>query len=403
MKLLKSIATITLVGALNSQCGSDSNINGVFFSDPKEKETQGELLSRAEHHYDLKEYSKAEEYTRKALSFNPNYEEAIVLHGYIKLAQAGIEIFRMVDKLIEMNDETKSASTSAQLASAAETATDTLNKLQDALFVNSESLGTDLSTATITVDGKEINGDAYKLRFPVLSTEARTKSPLVMTLNDAMNTICPFVNATAKSIAPQRYSCTPYTGEIRHNAKIYFLWALTHLAEAAAFNAPLSQAIPPLQTQIEALTKETPTAANIGEYVTKVANLTRIVAYILPSSEDASLLSAVLNNLRTTNVAFGQIKGIPEDVTSTIDNALSSISTTTDKIKTGTTTAGDIASQTSITKLKDQMTSEMASKLNDKIDTLAGEGKLTDPAQKAQLCAAIKDLSSTSLPTACKI
>ena len=412
-----------LTALVVARCGASSNFNAPLFVDPNEKAYSTEyLLEKAVHYYDVKDYANAKKYASKILAINPTSEDASILMGYVSLADAGIEIFGLTGRMMDMSTtntnsstNTSSSNTTTNLdaaSTATSSATSVLDKLQTAIFPSADAIEAALTVATVTINGVTVNGEntadynndsSYALKFPVITTVARDETTAIVPINDAMNFVCPMVAAAAKAIEPARYqNCPEHAEPVRQNAKIHFLWGLAHLTEAVAFYAPLMQVVTPLNKRVTSLQASEATPAGISSFISKIKDLAADVAYIFPddgsAAQKTSLLNAIFSDLKTTNLAFGQIEGMPTQVTDSINNALNSLMDAQNQIKTGTNSASSTANVQSaqLGKLKDQFTADMAQKLGAKITDLNNSSTPLSTKQVTDACGAIQALSTTT-------
>ncbi|MBF0440400.1 MAG: hypothetical protein HQK54_00700 [Oligoflexales bacterium] len=396
---LMLLLTLLLIG-----CSEGGNLNKMFYS-KGDKKAIDYLLKEGEKKYDEGNYVESQQIAAEVLDFNPNNEKAAVLLGYSYLALAGLETFNIASKLIDVSNADK---TTAKLrgedyellATSTETSA-TLEKYQS-LIVNADDLE-NLKGVTKTLEGVE-------LRLPKTAPEARSVSQTLININNAIKSICPFVQDGAKltgEVVDDRHSaanCPPATITKKLSAKSNFLFALAHLGEAIAFNAVMLPIMTNIDKVITNLGQKTGRDIDtIKSYVKSISSVNEVLNIVLPTTgtdEKNSMLTALFNDMETIGKSFATIPGIPQEVTKTINNALSTLRAKKDELaKKAKSSSGSSSPENSGAKaIKEQLTSTMGESIQKQI-TPDMQKTLNQPENKAtktELCAAYKDITSTT-------
>lgn len=405
-RMLMSLPILPL-GILAS-CGEDSNFNSFFFADEGKTETVAEILAEADAEYNLGNFGDAQQLAEKAYNKDPNNEEAAVLLGYIYMSLAGVDSFQLASSLIEQSAtetaKTKTGTaTSSSDCDSSDGAVKALCQLGDILGLTAD-------------DSKKLTTDSgsASYRFPKQASEAREAQVKVIELvNKAISYICPFVNTEAKVLIANDSSrssddsrhaasaCKEGTKSGLLDAKSHYIWAFSHLIEGIAFYAVFTEQLTPLQAEIEGLDTSNPLT-----FVTELATISTAIDTILPTEAEKasdSMLTAIFNDLDAAALAFGQIPGIPESITSSITEAVAELKEQTKGISTDSIEGGDASAAA----MKDQLTTEITSEVQSKITN--ADGSLTELGQeitaseeeKAEFCTAYSQITTSTLEGVC--
>lgn len=384
---------LTLMALLLSfySCG-DANLNGFIFVRDKQNKALDVLTERARYHYDQGEFSKARDYIEDALNLNSSNESVRILAGYIYLSLGGIDTFQLSKSLIE-NSAPKTDE--AGLALAENSASGALSGLSSI---------TGITDADLPVMGEKQESDIevfkeYPVFYPNPASEVRSKIESLRYLNLAISMACPSVKDSVKLEADARHqgeSCPESDDNARLSGKAYFLWAFAHLGDALSFNKVIQYSSSAdgkanLQKRGEAAGQIA--NSDIGTYASVMAQLSNDINSIMQTDEADSQLNAVYNGLEATNLAFAQLAGVPEKITGSITQALSSL-------KEGAKTSGKSENEVLKGQLNEKVTNELSAKIE--------EAKQNDPddfaENKTTLCNTFEELSlgQSELPQACK-
>lgn len=431
---MKRVSVIAIAATLLASCGPSSNLNRIMFKGNSEDSAYEAMLAKARAHYDRGEFNDAIDLAEKASKLSPESDAAPILIGYSYLSLAGLDPFKIAQKLIKQNESEKSDTTTASSKLTAETSStsstgtgDTLKKLGSVLIdVNEtdyETLGTKSSSAISVFSSEPTKYDLLIPKKP--GSLEQTDSPrfqisALQSINKAIAAICPFVDnsSTVKRDDDTRHKCTPTSGVRLSSAKSHYLWAISHLSEALFFSSILLYSGDPAATSTNLLNRvtalsdtskfSTSSVNGISSFVSASVEITSNVGQIFDSSTD-SMLSAILSDLNTAVGGFGAIPGMPTSITSKIQSALDSVTSAADKISSTIPSTGNASSDKTtaqLTALKGQLNSQVASTMKTQIDDLYKKNpeKFTGTDQ-CDLCVAYSTLSegnpSASTPTGC--
>lgn len=392
---LVAMASVTMLVS----CGEGQNLNQFLIAGNEDKAVD-HLVDRANYHFDKGELQLASEYADKALAINPTNEEVVLTKGYISLSEAGVGIFQLSKKLIDLGDDTEGAA--SLLFHAEDSSTDAsafLSKM-GTLIGDEDELD--------KIKGDEVIGTGLfqNLNYqpPLPADESRRKEVTVIDkTNEALSTICPLVAVEAKvletdtafgDLRHETDGCAQSSRPTQSLARVHFIWALSHLMEATAFNLVLVPALNTLESQATAASTEPGETANnqtvtIEKSIAAFTTLADAIEDILPSGADAqnSMLNGMLNDLDATARGFAQIPGIPPEMGETIGNAIAGFRAKQNQFASAGKNAG-------ASSLKDQLLGTVTSKLSDYIKNPPAD--MTD-ADKEQACDALASFSGPEL------
>ncbi len=385
-------------------CSEGTNINQLFVN-KEQKEAADYSYERAQYFFDRGEYDKAKEYAEKVFAINEENEEAAVLLSYIYLGLARVDIFDLADNLIDQS-KGESAPTTEENKSAVAA----LDKLSGVIGLENEDRQAMADADNVVVvDGRTVKGKSTNPLFndldvtlPKEASDAReANSKLLLNLNHAIETICPFINDSAKilksatrSDEDARHSaskCVPSNGPRRLGAKTHFVWAFSHLTEAIAFNSLMSELIEVLNKRGAAISQNNGKATvNAQQYVDGLIEIVDLVNVMLPTDpvqSANSMLITTFNDLETASLGFGEIAGIPDDITKSINESLAKLKSSSQAV--GGNQNGNAAA------LKDQLLGGLTTKIRDEMTKRDTE---FSPAQKTKACGAYKSITTQKFP-----
>lgn len=398
---MRNLLIAVLLPLVMSACSEGTNINQLFVN-KEQKEAADYSYERAQYFFDRGEYDKAKKHAENVYNFNKENEEAGVLLSYIYLGLARVDIFDLADNLIDQSDEEDE--TPAQDKSAVAS----LDSLSGVIGLEGEdrrAMADDDNV--IVVDGSQIKGVSDNPLFagldvtlPKNASDSRTaNSKLLTNLNNAIKTICPFVNDEAKIITSatraeedarhSRTNCEPSSGPRRLGAKTHFIWAFSHLTEAIAFNSLMSELIGVLNKRGNAIGENNGAATvNAQQYVDGLVEIVGLVNAMLPTDparSTDSMLVTVFNDMEAASLGFGQIDGIPEDLTKSINQGLA-------KLKSSSQTIGENGNAAA---LKDQLLGGLTTKIREEMTKRDAQ---FSPQQKTKACSAYKSITTQKFP-----
>lgn len=414
-----SILILTFLTLSFTNCSEDQNGFKDIFVDEGQKDAIDHILSEAQFEYDDGNYDEALKIADEVLAINPNNEEAILLKGYVYLAKGGIGTFELAEKLIDLSEDDDETNLRFASSSSNE-AGDFLDDLGSLIADNEDIDKMYLDPNEIDYENTKIKGSEYgdgNIKFPKKASIAREDANFLENINDAIEIICPFVNEAAKVITSTESSeiddrhlttkCPPYTGTKRSPGKIHFLWALAHLGEAIAFNYVIFPSVTTITNKVTDIENDAPSQGQLNvtqltKYINDIGELSAVVDAIFPTGETAekdAMLTAIFNNLTAVGNGFGQMPGIPKEVTESIDDALSKLKETKDSLKKKITdNAGSAESVSGASALKDQFFEDVAKKVGDKLEANTTElNKSGNETQKKEACDAYKSLTSVPI------
>lgn len=404
-----ALGSIAIIAA---GCGS-SNINETLFSTASQDDSFESLTTTGRLHNDQGEYDQAIEKLEKANALNPHDEETARLLGFAYLGQAGLGLFEIVEKILDLNTSSTSSSNAA----------DTLSNfsgligLTDAEFLLMGETNTGLDT-----DG---NQNSIVEGLPVIrpyqlsgDNNPRTKVTTLVAITKMLQVICPFVDQSLKADdGSDRYAnCEETSGRGSKSAETHFLFAIGHLLEAVAFN----QVILYSKNDTSTSTTETTTTTNsvsgnllkraealekapfstpseFTDYLAALSIIKQDFDSVFDTDNATSMLSATLDNIRIAVNSFGKISGIPSGVTSNLSEALDSLEKTAEQTQVGS--GQEKTAQSGA--LKSQLDSAITTAIKTSGEKYIQEGQGTDE-EIEQVCSQLSGiLGSTDIPSQC--
>ena len=405
MKFFKRLFTLIAVQCLCIACGSATNFNGLI-TGTKEKQSVENLIAAAYAAYDGGRFLESRAYAAEALNIDPFSENASVAYGYASLALSGLDVFVLAKT---MTKSTSSGNTSAAgSVDSSNSTTGVLSKLQTVLGLKDEDIAA-MST-------KDVADPELPVLIPVCAEVARELVDPLLYVNDAIAAVCPFVDSEVINASDSRHRCTRYKGIIRQKAKAHFLWAFSHLTEALAFNFVLTYSSTSGsngsgKTNLEkrvAKIQQSPVATpeELTNLITNLKSVETTVAAILPvgsvcsKTAPTSQLKAMVSDMLAVDAAFKRIAGIPENMTGAITKSMEKIS----QLQSSTSTTEANSAQSAA--LKAQMTKNLSTTLNSKLEEMSAAGTPISDSEKASVCSSYSSIAGSSdpatLPTLCK-
>jgi len=359
-------------------CGARTNVLGLTAPAEHKKDFQNQI-ELAEAAYDRGELEKAKEYATSALTLDPTSEDAAIIYGFVSLALAGADPFRLSRALIAAK------SVSAGGAAA------TLASLRGVIGLQQDEL---LKMGSIEKTVADL-----PLLIPACAEIVRDEVARLKYLNEAIILICPFVDKSVLNKTDLRQQCLSTSAPRRKVDQAHFLWAFAHLTEALAFNQVLTYGtVDPnqsnLQLRVARVTGQTQASTDPAGYISAIDGLSNTMQAILPSSgicsQDArtTQFSATLFDLTAVDSAFARLSQAPASVRATLNSALGSIRNAQQQ-GASATNSSDV--------LRGQFASNIAEKVASNIDSQVA--KLPVPLttdQKEKLCSSFDNIARGS-------
>jgi hypothetical protein len=403
-----------------SNCGSESNINGMIFVSEKQQESIDVLVSEAELAYDQGDFATAKERAEKAFAINTQNEKVAILLGYVYLSYAGVDPFQLAKSLITGSTSSKSTSSSSSTtstsSSSSSSAAGQLGTLSSIISVTRSDLNLlGLSPCAEGVSSTEeapcrenmtipAAFESYPVLHPKRATAARTSgvAPLAYALQ-AVKTICPFVGDDLLIAEDPRHkretggSCEKSPVESKYSSKSSFLWAFAHIADALVlYNVLLYTNEGSSNPNIEeraSLLKSTG-ISNITTYLEMVNALSKDISAIFQTDIEDSAINGVLNSLSAAGKAFGSFGSGAESFTAGIDKSLETLKSSA--------SAGS-TSQTKV--LQSQLTSGATKQIASSMESLKAKDPENYAQNKTAICNQLTEMSggqTADLPADCK-
>ncbi|MBP6216995.1 MAG: hypothetical protein KA436_00240 [Oligoflexales bacterium] len=354
-------------------------------------------LRMAKISYDKREFRKAYEYAVTAYNINPESEEASLTLGYIEISLAGLDTFSLIKKSSELSKK-KSQAESLLLADDSKQSGDDLSALSDLLGITDEEF------ALLGTRNEE--DPEFPVIIPVCAEEARSTLERLQLTTHAIQVICPFVDEDVRLLGDYRHRCKPVSFNRQKKESAHFLWVLSHILEAFAFQKVLNfsshgQGKSNLERRVEKLKDvDLSDPQNITQLVSNLSGIESLLQKVLPiagaCSEEfpTTQMTGMINDLLAISASATKLPGAPDSMS----KALAKIG---DKIKLAQDGAGNIPDIFSRRKaLKSDFTKSIASTLKGKIESV-DQSQYSSEAQK-KLCSSLGDISSgTTRPSFC--
>ena len=419
---MKKYRMLILLLVLVQGCSEEQNIWGLVPAPGGSPDKMIDyLVSMATREFDKGNYDKALELADKANQLDPGSEEAAIVLAYVRLSLAGLNPFDLAGAMVtedeeESTDSTETTETTETTEGTGDSAAEDnpLGPLASLLGLSDE--GYDLVTMPgnqyVREDGSILEGAPASGVFadlpvllPLTAAEARAAETRVLWhLAEAVRVICPFVAEGVKVVGevddPRHVSeaCPVTPGKPRHRGKSHFLWAFAHLTEAIAFNSVVLY--DPSGEGANLIRRSDTISAGslaVTDYISAVTELVETLQIILPTDPEksaGSMLVAMVNDLEATSRAFGQLPGIPEGMTASIDAALAQLNEQKDKIEQTSASASE--ANASARAMQESLTSGIADNLKEQIVAKNDAGELSED-EKSDLCDAYSGVSSEAL------
>lgn len=366
---------------LLSACG-ETNFNEILLTSDSQKEAIDQLLIEARYEYDKGNVDEALNLAEKAYSINPLGEETLILKANIYLSQAGLDAFGIADRLID--DQAGSNPEGDKTASAFQALADIMN----------------LSTVDFDAmaDSSQVEGTTIKILYPRSAPDARDGgSPVLATINQAISTLCPLIQDSAKTVGDVRHQCEK-SPDIQKIAKSHFAWSLAHLGEAIAFYTVVlydnDNGVPNIQDALNGVDRN-----DVAALITRLTTVTTAINSIFPTgaTAESSMLNAMFADLDTTNKGFAAIVGIPESVTKKVSDAITNLKNKVSNIGSQSSAPNAAASKQNEA-LRNSLTSGMSTQLKTKIEAA---NNLNEP-DRIKACCAYRSINSqAATPSNC--
>ncbi len=380
---------LIVFSGLSCSATDSFNISGYLIR-KDQKETFDVLIARAEHAYDIKDYTLALDQGERALELSPKSERASTLIGYILLGLAGLDSFDLA-KGLSKNDTSLTAENGT---------TDLFTSFETILGIKPEMTQTIGEKKSSTLQLFK-NIDSF-LPYPVPDAVSMYELNLLRLMNRAIKVICPFVDSGALNPLDTRHqgdNCPPTERPRSNSVDAHFVWAFSHFVEAVVYHSSvqfteegesqtnLSRRVQELQTKASELSPSL--------YVQHVQEIQSNVADVFDFSDPDSQSRALISSLSTVSLGFARLPGIPKTFTESIQKTLSFLKEAEDEAE------GD-AGEKSFKSMQAQLNKSIASSLSSQISEKITNNELSDE-EKVALCDAHKEISAGvgALPEGC--
>jgi hypothetical protein len=356
---MTGLKALWLVGFLLG-CGSDTPFTQLWKTKANEEQIDV-LLAKSRIHYDNSEFDEAAKAAEKAYEINPNNEEAAILLANVRFGQAGLDFISLTRKIIckQMIEDEAKKKKGKKLDSCEELlgikvedvdttsssgASDLLADFSSILSISDadiESMGTRQTPSSNVFSGLELLYPKKPGNY-LTSDSPRATVPTLWFVNDSIAILCPFLSPDV--LDPDndaRHQCEKSKFESQFPAKANFVFALASLVEAIAFHSVIlfkykstallldgakSATGTVLGEKIERLdpAKNPELANDYADVITALGEVKNDVNAILDVSSE-SMLMATLSNLRSVSRGFGAIAGIPKEIITKSEAAITSI------------------------------------------------------------------------------
>ena len=420
MKLASSLLIGTrlfLLGGGIVACSEGQNILGKAVTSQEKKGDIAYQLFQAEYLYDRGKFAKALSFAQSAHLLDPHNELASMLEGAIEFGLAGMDIFTLAKKLADQG--TLQSNAKLSIAASSGSSSDPLAALSVIFGISADEISamTLDGNRVTTADGKVVEGAPqsgifknYPLLLPKSAADARQSGGnTIQHLARAVMALCGVVGDEVKLLDPpdvdardasEACRTTPYT--LEEVGKSRFLWAMAHLVEALAFRSIVLYAPDGTTPNIEKRSTVMSGSLSISDYLQGITQLSAVLDVIFPvdpATSADSMLTAMVHDLETVDLAFSAMPGVPTSMTSSIKSAITQIKTQEAKINQTKNSAsgGGTQAGAGAQALKEQMTSQLSANLRTQIAAKSAAGDFT-PAQKTDACGAYKTISTMPLP-----
>ncbi|MBF0440756.1 MAG: tetratricopeptide repeat protein [Oligoflexales bacterium] len=378
------------------------------------------LLNLSEMRYDKGDFEGALTYAQMALELDPQNQRGSLMMGFVHFSMAGMDPFRLASKLMDKTESKKGQTLHEEadilLADGKESSnSEMLSNLNDLLGVTqAEYDGITLEgNSVVLVDGSVVKGapdsgvfKEYPVILPKTATLARSAgTPIISHLTAGIRHICPLVIEEVKIPEDPRHSpdnCHPVSNTVYARGKAHFLWAFLHLTEAVIFKTIVLYDPEGKGANIIRRSDAIKAQTSMGflDYLKAVRELSAVMDVIFPTDEQKSrdsMLTAIINDLTATSLAFTSMKGIPPSMTEQVTSTLNSINEKRNKMATaGAGTAGQSGVNSGSKALKEQLTAKIAQNVGSQMAERYSKGEMTE-ANRKEACDVYAGITSTEI------
>jgi hypothetical protein len=369
-------------------CGNE-NIYGHVYSE-EDRFAFDPALDSASALYDSGDYIQAAAYARAAYLQNPKSERAVDILAHSLIGQVGLDPIALTQGLMGKKQDADS-----EASSSANTADPSLSFLQEAIGIE-ESMLLEMGT----LDSSDPD---YPLLLPNCAEEIRDGVEKAMLIDEAIFVLCPFVDSSTRSSLDYRHTCDSLELEGRsRQAKLHFVWGLSHLAESVLFQALMQYSPGASEGQtdsnlanrakrLEAM--ETQTPAQVEAAILYMEQLNEALAAIFPARSrcEQSTMAGSYVDLTSAAAAFGAISGLPKKILQPVEKAVAKL----DAYSQSAESAGDAAQKSS--SVRAAAKEKLKSSLSAKVAQMKEEG-VASGEQMEQLCSLYSSISGETLP-----
>lgn len=401
-RIKNSLSVVSLATALlasTAGCGSRSNL--LYQTVPDEHKQSFEyLIDQGQIAYDKGDLNNALHYSKSAYQMAPDSESAAILFGFVNLALAGFDPFKIVRLLIEKKN------TSDQSAGADTASAEGANK-------NSAGLVMAQLRTVLRLDESEIQAILVRddtdplnpLSLPICVEQARDILSRLKYINAAVTAGCQFVDTEARVTDDYRQICHQFLGVRVKLNQAHLLWAFSHLAEAIVFysaqfgdNNQLKNSLSFLEKKVdEVIQQSVATPEELRKFSESIAIIQALYEKIMPVSGRCSntspttQLQAMLYDLFAVESAFSRMIGISDSIVGTLKNAIKPIKNLNKEI-------GSLAVKTQqLEALRRDLTNKITEKLSIKVNDVLQNSSSLSVDEKSNLCTNASGIVSEDL------
>ena len=388
------LLAITFLG-----CGGSSNTFR-YLKTAADDQSFDYVLDKARAQFDAGHLHAALESSAEALRLNKKSEKAAVLFGFVNLALAGADPFRLAKALTQsLSDPLTSGLREKQVAEKISIASDMLLEQNqgDPLVLLQSAIGL-MPEEILQLGDLDQEVPELPLILPRCAENVRRDVARLRHLDFAIIAICPFIDAEAKVPLDYRQNCEATDSKKAKTDEAHFLWSFAHLAEALIFNAVLTyrgQKSPSSLTHLESRAQRVNGANSAGfeKLSESINSIRKITDRIMPIDDHCgpgtptSQLKATLMDLMAVGRGFANLPHLPQKMINPLRKGLS----------------GFAQAEASLITMRGNLTKNISQEFSRKVDQLASEQVLNDN-ERASICNQLGALAvgNQILPAACK-
>lgn len=376
--------SLLLVAASLFGCGGE-NIYGHVHSE-EDRFAFDPALDHASALYDSGDFVEATAYARAAYLQNPKSERAADVLAHSLIGQVGLDPIALTQGLLG-----KEKGENSETTDTASSSDPSLSFLQNAIGIEESML---LEMGTLDASDPD-----FPLLLPNCAEEIRENVEKVKLIDEAIFVLCPFVEASTRNSLDYRHSCESLELSVRGNqAKLHFIWGLSHLAESVLFQAlmqysPGSQDGASSDSNLASRAKrlegmETETPVQVEAAILYMEQLNDAIAAIFPSRSRCtqSTMAGSYVDLVSAGAAFAAIPGLPKKIMLPVEKAVAKL----DAYSESAGDAGNAVQKSS--SVRAAATEKLKSSLGAKVAQMKQDG-VASGEQMEQLCSLYSSIS----------